>query len=1448
MRARLLCATALAGLALTRPALAQPAPGTGPQGGRVVAGQAAITTAPGRTTITQGSDRAAIDWQRFDVGRDHTVQFRQPSAQSWTLNRVQAGDPSTIAGRIQANGGVVITNPSGVVFSQGAQVNVGSLIASAPGITNEAFMAGRMRFDQPARPGARVSNAGEITVAQGGLAALVAPEVANSGRIRARLGRVVMGGAEAYALDLQGDGLISFDVTEQVRSHGGAPALVTNSGEIEAQGGTVLLAARAAGGVIETLVSQAGSVEVGPGRATLRAEGGDVAVSGRIGATGGASGRGGTVAVVASGTARLAPSARIDASGGAGGGRVVVGAGAASRPGAAVGLGGGVAMAAGAQIRADATQRGSGGTVVLHSADRTEALGRISARGAGGGDGGQVEVSSRGQLLMGAVVDLVAPGGQAGRLLVDPSVVHVVATFTGGTISEVLASTIETTAGDYRLEAQDTIRVLAPIDKRGGGLTLATTGAALVTDSGIFVNADITLRDPAARFDASTPGLFALRGDAAIAAPGITVAAGGIAVTGSMTASLAAIGLTASGAVTDTRVLNGGISITGRLSADNISLVSGNSFIHIGTAALTGDEIAAMPSALGLDDPDLLRGTPFLLRASLRTLGGVGAIDLTAAREVYVSGQIAAGNSARGASVGLRAGTDMTLGGNIDAYGQLVATAGGAIRHGGQSRSFNVAGSTLPFGITMTADAGLVNTGLIASRQASTSLAVADLPGVSLTALSGAVQAGTIDSGGRLLVSGNGVRLDGPITGGLGLSNGGDVQVLGNAGSISVEVPLTVPGAAGSFAAVTDKAFHLAGFGDGRGISANTITIDAGGIALAGSLSAGLPDPGHAGTGAIRLTATGALGDAAALHGSLTLLNTIQAGGATPISLTSRNGFILVAPAAQATDLLAGLGGPSREQVLRGNACTTLTCAGIDSKSSGAVRLDAGLHGVNAGVITAAATISLQATGDLRNSNLIEALGGPTPPGSAPVLALRAGGQITNTGTLRGSGGSAHPTATATTVRTEALLLQADGSILQGLGGRIEALAGATPAEGVGRLAFSAGGDVTNDGVLMAEGGMTLFAGGSITNSRSGQIRATPIDLNGTETHRLHLQARGNLTNAGLIEATAASPSPATDILATISGDITNTGSLLTPTLLRLVAGNAVSLDGSLSATQLEVLGASLRLDTAVLTLSESGWFSAPRITAGGPSRLGSSPLRPALVFDVRAGGRPGTALADLADDSDVTQPTQLAGFGAPGAGPGGLVTLNLEAASAPVFLLLDDGVADGRLLARRLGVQGSGGAATLTGAVSGNAGPSAARRVALSPQGDDDAQARYLFNGCVMALASCRPIAVPAPGPAPVAIGGGEGAGVVVALVADSPPGILPAAALLTEGLELRQQATPAILLAGTLTEAELRSVPLRNAPGAFLPQPGIVALRTPRVRLADPDLVLPLGLAEEE
>ena len=307
-------------------ALADPAPTTLPIGARVIGGSAGVSQSGVAMQVNQASANAALNWASFSVGSAAKVTFTTPNAQSLTVNRVVGPDPSVIAGQVASNGRLVLVNQSGITVSGGAKIDAQSLVLSAPGITEANARAGNLVFDQPARPGAMVTNAGTLTVARTGLAALVAPSVANSGVIRAPMGRVVLAGAEAHVVDLYGDGLLGIDVTKQVTSlpigadgHKVA-ALVTNTGTIRASGGSVILTASAIEGLVTNLVNAGGRISTSSansgGNVAIRATGGGIVVAptARISANGNV-GNAGSVSVIATGTTRQA--GKISARGGA---------------------------------------------------------------------------------------------------------------------------------------------------------------------------------------------------------------------------------------------------------------------------------------------------------------------------------------------------------------------------------------------------------------------------------------------------------------------------------------------------------------------------------------------------------------------------------------------------------------------------------------------------------------------------------------------------------------------------------------------------------------------------------------------------------------------------------------------------------------------------------------------------------------------------------------------------------------------------------------------------------------------------------------------------------------------------------------------------------------------------------------------------------------------------
>ncbi|MEI2418633.1 filamentous hemagglutinin N-terminal domain-containing protein, partial [Orrella sp. JC864] len=93
-----------------------------------------------RVQIRQTAERAILNWDTFNVGRQTTVAFEQKSTDA-VLNRVVGADarPSQIQGAIEGAGTVMVLNQNGVVFSGSSQVNVRNLVAAAARISDEQF-------------------------------------------------------------------------------------------------------------------------------------------------------------------------------------------------------------------------------------------------------------------------------------------------------------------------------------------------------------------------------------------------------------------------------------------------------------------------------------------------------------------------------------------------------------------------------------------------------------------------------------------------------------------------------------------------------------------------------------------------------------------------------------------------------------------------------------------------------------------------------------------------------------------------------------------------------------------------------------------------------------------------------------------------------------------------------------------------------------------------------------------------------------------------------------------------------------------------------------------------------------------------------------------------------------------------------------------------------------
>jgi filamentous hemagglutinin family protein len=525
-----------------------------PQGGTVSSGSASITTAPTVVDVNQTSQRAVIDWRSFNIAPNETTNFNQPNANAVTLNRVNNANPSQILGNLNANGDVILVNPNGVFFGQGSRVDVNGLVATSANVSNQNFMAGNMNFNTPGNPNATVGNAGTITAQQAGLVGLVAPNVNNSGVINAKLGKVTLGSGDTFTLDTFGDGLINLGVSDAVKQQ-----LITNSGSVNAAGGTIQLTAAAGRNMVNSLISVPGKLNAPAARmqggaivisaagsnGTSKTGSSAVNVSGTLNASGyGAGQTGGTVNVTGD-NVTLASGAVVDASGAAGGGTVNIGGELHGRGPLQNAIT--TNIAGGASVKANAVTSGNGGQVTVWSDDQTAFNGAIQAKGgSASGNGGLVETSSHRVLSVGGMADTSSPHGGGGEWLLDPASLTIsngsdtnvvgnpnftpdgtVATsnLTPGTIDAALnagTNVTITTGGDAFADVGD-------ITVNNAILTTGTGSLTLSSYRNMILNAGITLAGGALtlRADNAANGSGYINVSAAISTGGGNITMGG---------------------------------------------------------------------------------------------------------------------------------------------------------------------------------------------------------------------------------------------------------------------------------------------------------------------------------------------------------------------------------------------------------------------------------------------------------------------------------------------------------------------------------------------------------------------------------------------------------------------------------------------------------------------------------------------------------------------------------------------------------------------------------------------------------------------------------------------------------------------------------------------------------------------------------------------------------
>jgi len=955
--------------------LAVPLAFAAPQGGTVTAGQAAIQQSGATTTITQGSQRAAIDWRSFNVGSSETVNFVQPNASSAILNRVVGNEASAIFGRVNANGQVFLVNTNGILFGRSAQVDVGALTASTANISNSNFMAGKLDFNQPGKAGARVENQGSITVGEGGFAALVGRNVANSGVINARLGKVALAAGDAFVLDLYGDKLVNLIVDpaamNTLTDASGTPlaAIVDQSGQINAQGGRVQLSAATVKQLVDNIINVSGVVRAtsfatAPGLISLQGDANTkVSVSGTLETSGDVGGR----IEVTGRDVRLAPTALLAAAGGAG--SIAIGGDWQGQGPLAHAQQ--VNIEAGAVIDASAGSVGDGGIVAVWSDRSTQFAGRIKASGGtASGNGGQVEVSSKGQLGFMGDVDMFATHGKQGSLLLDPTNLTI-GTVTSGD-SEIAADQLRyflTRGGNVTLTADQNITVDSEVNGLvTGGTGVAGGGLTLTAGNNLTVNQTIALNDGALALTAtngtlSTTGtalLYTGTGNATLRGGGGLdvgqVLAGGAvdirSASGTVNVRNAIVAASANGTAAPVASLNvdgaGNVSLNG-------ALVQGNATVRSG-AGNVGLSTAVIQSVGGNVDVDA--GGSITTAANNVGVLSAGTVDLTAGQSIDVGAVISIGTSALTSTGGGVTVHQAITGGGTAATGGLTVNAAGPVALAGvNAGAGGIAITTSSGNITSrgatAAEGGLLSAGGMTLQanagQAGTTAAPLNLQATAGNVLVGGntgVNASTLLGQGSITLSAaaGGVTVSKPIAANTGAVNASTIARPTTIAITARDAIDLAGGIAGTGGISVDSSAGSVTLRDSSLFSQGPVTIGAGGAV---SLLAGAGIATTTNTGSVSLTSRG---------GTLTIGNGgIRADGDVNLSLTSQGALTVN------SDIQTHAGTIALDST-QGTVNVLASSTGIDAAQN--ATLDAGANGTNS-------VITVHAAGDVNLGEMI---------------------------------------------------------------------------------------------------------------------------------------------------------------------------------------------------------------------------------------------------------------------------------------------------------------------------------------------------------------------------------------------------------------------------------------------------------------------------------------------
>ena len=1210
----------------------------GPTGGTVTSGQGTISTPTATSTvIDQSSSRLSIDWRSFDVATNETVRFNQPNSTAIAVNRILDQKASEVYGRIDANGRVVLINPNGMLFGRTAQVNVGSLLATSLDVVSFDSTTGRLNLAAAGTPGA-IINDGSINAAQGGSVSLVGGLVANNGLIVADRGSVNLAAGRSATLDFYGGGLLRFEADSAVSENAsGAAAAVSNTGDIYADGGQVLLTTSAARNVFDRAVNNEGVIRANRidnsgGTIRLVGAGGTVVSSGVLDASGSGAGTGGEVQVLGENVG-LFGSALVDVSGNNGGGVALIG-GDYQGASADVINASRTIVSRDSVIRADALDSGDGGKVIFWSDDATQFYGTVTGRGgATSGNGGFMEASSRGILDFDGNVNLGAAAGQGGHLLLDPDnlTINTGSNVTGdidftdpplaggtATVSAGSVATFLQNNGSLTLQANNNIVVGANIAAggapAGNSLTMEAGGNITINNNvTITNNGSITLSADDADATGNTPGgavNFATDTAALVSNNGSVTLLGTSVQLGNVTANNGDVTVTASGgAITQLA----GTTIGG----DNIALsattgIGSITDLRAGTGAAVsvdtgGDLTAAVGNNNGVINLNFVNGLPTLAAGSIE-LGAVqggsatgtvllqvadGDLDVSALTGIVALG---AGNTATGA---LRAEDVLTIAVDADAVFDVapdtLALRGDRIFDGDHSIAFDVANLIFDSG-------GQVVSPTITGNVGRLTASVGNNNGLTVN-VDDAIELVDIDSEDGITVLAGSAGNPGNITVGQ-LNAANNIQLTAQDGGAIIDD-------------LNDATTIV-----GDDLTLNGVSI--GSSAANGSIDTNVANLLLAATGgdvvireanAVTVTAFNAAG------GALTRLETVD-GGLTlnaDVRPTTGNVEVLVggANSANYTNRVIGRQGGAGNTLIRtGNNLTVGEVVGTDitlvagfNQPTGTLTLDSSGPG---GIVAATNNVSLTADGTISQA------GGTLPSVTGNLLTINAGGNVS----LDVNANSLNATVTG---GTNTLAIR-DANTLTVNNAQAAGTVSLTGTTGLTLQTVNAGSgaaavNLNSDGAISTIDGTSLVSGSTLTlggTPTSANLRTNVTSLVGntvagaltvldtagglnvsnttvTGGSTLSLTAAGTGANLAMTSVSATTGA----VVLQATGAITNTNVLTGAGGLTITGAGSVNLSTNVDTVTATGVGGNL-------TISETGSL-AVGINAGGLVTLGAT-------------------------------------------------------------------------------------------------------------------------------------------------------------------------------------------------------------------------------------------------